>query len=212
MTTTTAPYSYREEIANYITHGIGAVLSVVGLVVLLAYAIADKSLVKIVSYAIYGLSLVTLFLASTVYHAIRRAKLKKLFKTLDHCAIYLLIAGTYTPLLAITMQQPLGNAMLAVIWGLALIGISFKLKFSGRFKVVSLTSYLGMGFICLFFINSLYQTLSTTGFVLLVAGGLTYASGVYFYVQKKIAFNHAIWHLFVLGGAACHYFMVLSEA
>lgn len=209
---TTAPYSYKEEIANFVSHGIGALLSVIGLVVLLSYAIVDGSVAKIISYSVYGVSLTSLFLASTLYHAIKRTELKKVFKVLDHCAIYLLIAGTYTPLLALTLQGTLGYSMLIVVWSLAAVGIVFKIKFSGRFKIVSLASYLGMGFICLFFINSLYQTLSTTGFVLLVTGGLTYAGGVYFYVQKKIAFNHAIWHLFVLAGAMCHYFMVLSEA
>jgi hemolysin III len=209
---TAAPYSYREEIANYITHGLGAVLSVLGLVVLLIHAASEGSVAKIFSYSIYGMSLVALFLASTLYHAIQKPELKHVFKILDHCAIYLLIAGTYTPLLAITLQGALGYSMLAVVWGFAALGIVFKIKFSGRFKVVSLASYLSMGFICLFFINRLYQTLSSTGFTLLVVGGLTYALGVYFYVQKKIAFNHAIWHLFVLAGAICHYFMVLAEA
>lgn len=210
--TTAAPYTYREEIANYVSHGVGALLSVVGFIVLLVYAISEGSVVKVVSYSVYGVSLISLFLASTLYHAIKQSELKQIFKVLDHCAIYLLIAGTYTPLMAITLKGTLGYSMLAVIWGLAAVGILFKLKFSGRFKVVSLVSYLGMGFICLFFINTLYQTLSTAGFVLLVTGGLTYALGVYFYVQKKIAFNHAIWHLFVLAGAMCHYFMVLVEA
>ncbi|NVK23730.1 MAG: hemolysin III family protein [Gammaproteobacteria bacterium] len=209
---TVAPYTYREEIANYVSHGVGALLSIVGFVVLLIHAISEGSIAKLISYSVYGVSLFALFVASTLYHAIRKAELKRVFKILDHCAIYLLIAGTYTPLLAITLKGTLGYTMLAVIWVLAAIGIVFKIKFSGRFKIVSLVSYLSMGFICLFFINSLYQSLSTTGFVLLVTGGLTYALGVYFYVQKKIAFNHAIWHLFVLAGAMSHYFMILVDA
>lgn len=207
-----APYSIQEEIANAVSHGLGVLLSVAGLTVLLFYAAMEGSVSKIISYSVYGTSLIALFLASTLYHAIPHEKTKKLFKLLDHCAIYLLIAGTYTPLLAITLKGWLGYSMLVVIWSLAAIGIVFKLKFGAKYKYVSLASYLAMGFVCLAFINSLYQSLDALSFGLLVAGGAFYASGVFFYVQKKIVFNHAIWHLFVLAGAASHYFMILQQA
>ncbi len=207
-----AQYSVQEEIANAVSHGLGALLSVAGLTVLLFYAAMEGSVGKIISYSVYGASLISLFLASTLYHAISHEKTKKIFKLLDHCAIYLLIAGTYTPLLAISLKGWLGYSMLAVVWSLAAIGIVFKLKFGSRYKFVSLASYLGMGFVCLAFINSLYQSLSSTGFTLLILGGAFYASGVFFYVQKKIVFNHAIWHLFVLAGATSHYFMILNQA
>ncbi len=207
-----APYSIQEEIANAVSHGLGVLLSVAGLTVLLFYAAMEGSVSKIISYSVYGTSLIALFLASTLYHAISHEKTKKLFKLLDHCAIYLLIAGTYTPLLAITLKGWLGYSMLVVIWSLAAIGIVFKLKFGAKYKYVSLASYLAMGFVCLAFINSLYQSLDALSFGLLVAGGAFYASGVFFYVQKKIVFNHAIWHLFVLAGAASHYFMILQQA
>lgn len=207
-----APYSIQEEIANAVSHGLGVLLSVAGLTVLLFYAAMEGSISKIISYSVYGTSLIALFLASTLYHAISHEKTKKLFKLLDHCAIYLLIAGTYTPLLAITLKGWLGYSMLVVIWSLAAIGIVFKLKFGAKYKYVSLASYLAMGFVCLAFINSLYQSLDALSFGLLVAGGAFYASGVFFYVQKKIVFNHAIWHLFVLAGAASHYFMILQQA
>lgn len=207
-----AQYSVQEEIANAVSHGLGALLSVAGLTVLLFYAAMEGSVGKLISYSVYGMSLIALFLASTLYHAISHEKTKKLFKLLDHCAIYLLIAGTYTPLLAISIQGWLGYSMLAVIWSLAALGIGFKLKFGDKYKFVSLASYLGMGFVSLTFINTLYQSLSTTGFSLLVLGGAFYAIGVFFYVQKKIVFSHAIWHLFVLAGAMSHYFMILNQA
>ena len=207
-----APYSIQEEIANAVSHGLGVLLSVAGLTVLLFYAAMEGSVSKIISYSVYGTSLIALFLASTLYHAISHEKTKKVFKLLDHCAIYLLIAGTYTPLLAITLKGWLGYSMLVVIWSLAAIGIVFKLKFGAKYKYVSLASYLAMGFVCLAFIKSLYQSLDALSFGLLVAGGAFYASGVFFYVQKKIVFNHAIWHLFVLAGAASHYFMILQQA
>jgi hemolysin III len=205
-------YSIQEEIANAISHGLGLLLSVAGLTGLLILAINQGDPSKIVSYSIYGTSLIAMFLSSTLYHAITHTKTKQVFKLIDHCAIYLLIAGTYTPLLALSLKGWLGYSMLGVIWGLAAVGIGFKVKFGAKYKIVSLLSYLGMGFVSLFFINDLYHSLDSTGFNLLVVGGLLYGSGVFFYVQKKIVFNHAIWHLFVLGGAASHYFMILSQA
>ena len=205
-----AQYSIKEEIANAVSHGLGALLSVAGLTVLLFYAALEGDLNKIISYSVYGTSLIVLFLASTLYHAISHQQTKKVFKLLDHCAIYLLIAGTYTPLLTISLQGWLGYSMLAVVWLLAAIGIVFKVKFGTKYKFVSVASYLAMGVICLAFINTLYQSLNAMSFALLVLGGVFYASGVFFYLQKKILFNHAIWHLFVMAGAACHYFMILG--
>ncbi|QOL26443.1 hemolysin III family protein [Thalassotalea sp. LPB0316] len=204
-----AAYSVAEEIANAVSHGIGALLSVAGLTVLVVWASLDGDVSRITSFSIYGASLVILFLASTLYHAIGHVKTKEVLKTLDHCAIYLLIAGTYTPLMMVTLQGSLGYSMLALIWSLAIAGVWFKVKFGTRYKIISLITYLGMGFISLFIIHHLYQALSLGGTVLLAAGGLVYASGVYFYVQKKIPFNHAIWHVFVLGGASCHFFMMV---
>lgn len=203
-----ASYSVNEEIANSVSHGIGALLSVAGLTLLLVSASEIESLTLLFSVLVYGLSLTSLFLASTLYHAFHQPQIKTLFKLFDHCAIYLLIAGTYTPLMAVTLGGTLGFAMLGVIWFLALLGIGFKIKFGSQYKIISLGTYLGMGFISLFFINNLYEALEHNGFILLALGGLSYASGVYFYVNKKISFNHAIWHMFVLGGAICHFFMI----
>lgn len=202
-------YSLNEEIANAVSHGLGALLSVAGLTLLLSYAIVSQDATRITSFAIYGTSLVVLFVSSTLYHALVAEKAKKLFKLLDHCAIYLLIAGTYTPLMLITLQGALGYTLLAIVWIIAIGGIIFKISCGHKYKVISLITYIGMGLISLTIIHRLYQELSGGGLALLAAGGAVYLLGVIFYVQRKIPFNHAIWHLFVLGGAACHFFMML---
>lgn len=204
----TRPYSVNEEIANALSHGLGAVLSLIGMVMLVIYAAFEDDTLKVTSFAIYGTSLVLLFSASTIYHSVNDLKTKQLFKLLDHCAIYLLIAGTYTPLMLITLQGPLGYSMLTLVWLIALGGIWFKIKFGHKYKKISLTTYLGMGFLSLPIIHKLYQSLPIGGLTLLAIGGAVYCFGVIFYVQKKIPFNHAIWHMFVLGGASCHFFMM----
>jgi hemolysin III len=209
ITVTEKPaYGLHEEIANSITHGLGALLSVAALSLLVFYASVQQDITRITSFSIYGSSLVILFLASTLYHAINHQEVKKLFKLFDHCAIYLLIAGTYTPLMMITLGGTLGNSMLAVIWFLAVAGIIFKIKYGNRFKIISVCTYLGMGLISLFFINSLTKELASEGVFLLALGGVFYSSGIIFYLNKRIPFNHAIWHLFVLAGAISHFFLM----
>ncbi|MBU2972685.1 hemolysin III family protein [Pseudoalteromonas sp. C2R02] len=203
-----ATYSIKEEVANSVSHGIGALLSVAGLTLLLINAIEQQNITKIMSFSIYGSSLIILFLASTLYHAFSDEKVKQVFKLLDHCAIYLLIAGSYTPLMLVTLNGALGYVMTALIWLIALAGIIFKVKFGSRFKWLSLSTYLGMGFISLAVLPQLQSNLASEGITLLALGGLIYCLGVIFYVQKKIPFNHAIWHLFVIGGAASHFFMI----
>jgi len=206
--TSQASYSNNEEIANTITHALGAVLSVIACYILLATTQPENNLVKTISYTVYGTSLILLFSASTLYHAIKDANKKKHFKLLDHCAIYLLIAGTYTPLMMVSLNNQLGMIMLFIIWALAILGIFFKLKFAHRYKKTSLATYLGMGLISITIIEQLQEKLSSEGLTLLALGGAIYCFGVIFYVQKRIIFNHAIWHLFVLGGAICHFFMI----
>jgi len=201
-------YSNAEELANTISHALGVILSLIALFILILNSIDEGNLLTITSYAIYGTSLVLLFLASTLYHGSRNERLKQKFKLLDHCAIYILIAGSYTPLMLIPLKGPLGYGMLTLIWLIALAGIIFKIKFGHKHKKLSLMTYLGMGFISLAIINQLYQSLTTQALTLLAAGGLIYTLGVIFYVQKKIPFNHAIWHLFVLAGAGCHFVMM----
>lgn len=201
-------YSRNEEIANTLSHAIGAVLAIVACYLLVTAAINEAHFGKVISYSIYGVSLFLLFSASTFYHATQCPDKKKLFKLLDHCAIYLLIAGTYTPLMVVSLNDQLGMIMLSVIWGLAILGIFFKLKFGHRYKKISLATYLGMGLISITIIEQLQQKLASQALTLLAIGGAIYCLGVIFYVQKRIVFNHAIWHLFVLGGASCHFFMI----
>jgi len=201
-------YSLSEEIANAVTHGIGALLSVAALTLLVFYAVLQQDTLRIASFAIYGSTLVSLFLASTLYHALVSPKVKRLFKLLDHCAIYLLIAGTYTPLMLITLNGLLGYTMLIVVWLLALAGIIYKIICGSKYKFISVASYVGMGGISLLCIQQLYHALQGNGLLLLGAGGAFYSIGIIFYLNNRIPFNHAIWHLFVLAGAICHFFMM----
>ncbi|WP_448213897.1 PAQR family membrane homeostasis protein TrhA [Colwellia sp. MEBiC06753] len=205
----THQYSIYEEIANAVSHGLGALLSVAGLTLLVTYAAIQQDALRITSFAIYGASLVLLFLSSTLYHSFVHEKAKQIFKLFDHCAIYLLIAGTYTPLLLITLQGTLGYSLLAVVWSIAIAGILFKVICGHKYKVISLITYIGMGLISLTIIHKLYQALPYGGITLLAVGGAVYLLGVIFYTVKKIPFNHAIWHMFVLGGASCHFFMMM---
>jgi len=201
-------YSHQEELANSLSHGIGALLSVAALTLLINKAYASHDMMRLFSFSLYGLSLLLLFLSSTLYHALTNNKAKILFKLLDHCAIYLLIAGTYTPLMLVTLGGKLGITMFIIIWFIAFIGILFKIKFGHRFQKTSLVTYIGMGAISLVIIHRLQQALTDNALTLLALGGIIYLLGVYFYVQKKTPYNHAIWHLFVLAGATLHFFMI----
>jgi hemolysin III len=198
-------YSLAEEVANSISHGIGLVFGIVGLVLLLVQAVdANASAMAITSYSLYGGSMILLFLASTLYHAIPHQRAKMWLKKFDHCAIYLLIAGTYTPFLLVGLNSPLSRGLMIVIWSLALLGILFKLTIAHRFKVLSLVTYLTMGWLSLIVVY-LAIKLSVGGVTLLALGGVVYSLGVIFYVCKRIPYNHAIWHGFVLGGSVCHF-------
>lgn len=198
-----------EERANAITHGLGVVLGVVGLILLLIRAFDYQAdMLTIASMAVYGSSIILLFLASTLYHSITTEKTKRLLKTLDHCAIYLLIAGSYTPFLLVSLRTPLAMGLMAVIWGIALVGIIMKIAFVYRFKRLSLMTYLAMGWLSLVVVYQLAMNIEMGGLVLLALGGVIYSLGVIFYVAKRIPYNHAIWHLFVLAGCACHFFAI----
>lgn len=204
-----APYSVKEELANTITHAIGMLLGIVGLVLLLNKAVDHNAdVLTITSMSIYGGSIILLFLASTLYHAIPYKRAKRALKTFDHCAIYLLIAGSYTPFLLVSLRTPLAFGLMIVIWGIALVGIIMKLAFVYRFKRLSLVTYLMMGWLSLVVIYQLALNLEWGGLTLLAVGGLIYSLGVIFYVAKRIPYNHAIWHGFVLAGCACHFFAI----
>ncbi|WP_445773273.1 PAQR family membrane homeostasis protein TrhA [Shewanella sp.] len=201
-------YCHKEERANAISHGFGVVAGVVGLVLMLLKAPAELTFAQISGVVVYGLSIIVLFLASTLYHSSQSVVWRKRFKMADHCAIYTLIAGTYTPLMLISIQSTQATIVLIAIWSLALGGIIFKTLFIGRFKVFSVLLYLIMGWLCVTVMGDLKSQMSELGLSLLLAGGLFYSLGVIFYVGKRIPFNHAIWHLFVLGGAFSHFFCI----
>lgn len=202
-------YSIAEEIANSVSHGLGIILGIVGLVLMLNQAGENGAdATAITSYSLYGASMILLYLASTLYHAVPHPRAKRWLKKLDHCAIYVLIAGTYTPFLLVALASPLAKWLMVVIWSLALLGIVFKLAFAHRFEVVSLITYLGMGWLSLVVIYQLVQRLPLGGIVLLAAGGVIYSLGVIFYVCQRIPYNHAIWHGFVLGGSLCHFLAI----
>nr|WP_037384733.1 hemolysin III family protein [Serratia sp. DD3] len=202
-------YPWAEEIANSVSHGIGLVFGIVGLVLLLIQAVGSGAdAIAITSYSLYGGSMILLFLASTLYHAIPHQRAKHWLKKFDHCAIYLLIAGTYTPFLLVGLDSPLARGLMAVIWGLALLGVIFKLAFAHRFEVLSLVTYLTMGWLSLIVIYQLATRLAVGGVTLLAVGGVVYTLGVIFYASKRFRFGHAIWHGFVLGGSVCHFLAI----
>ncbi|CAM2951879.1 MULTISPECIES: PAQR family membrane homeostasis protein TrhA [Vibrio] len=202
-------YSVKEEIANAISHGIGLILGIVGLVLLLVKAVNHSAdALTIASMSVYGGSMIALFLASTLYHAVPHQRAKHWLKIFDHCAIYLLIAGSYTPFLLVGLRTPLAFGLMIVIWSIALLGIVMKIAFVYRFKRFSLFSYLAMGWLSLVVIYQLALNLDVGGLTLLAAGGVVYSLGVIFYVAKRIPYNHAIWHGFVLAGCACHFLAI----
>ena len=198
-----------EEKLNAITHGIGALLAAAGLVVLIVFASLYGSVWHITSFAIYGVSLVLLYLASTLYHSFKDEKLKHIFKVLDHSAIYLLIAGTYTPFVLVPLHGYLGWTVFAVIWAMAIIGVIFKIFFVKRFKFLSTICYLAMGWFIVLCIKPLIATIPQAGLGWLIAGGLFYSVGAVFYLYRWFPYNHAVWHLFVLAGSASHFIAVL---
>jgi hemolysin III len=198
------------EVANALTHAVGVALALAGLAVLITLASLHGSPRQLISYSIYGVTLVLLYAASTAYHGMRLPRAKRLLRTLDHVAIYLLIAGTYTPFALISLRGAWGWSLLGVIWALAAIGVVFKIFFIGRLARTSTVVYLAMGWLALVAARHLFFHLPSKGLVLLFAGGLSYSVGVVFFaLDYRWRFNHAIWHLFVMAGSFCHFFAVL---
>ncbi len=194
-----------EEWLNSATHGLGALLSVVGTIALIVGASQHGDVWKIVSFGIFGASLILLYLASALYHGAQQPKLKRAFKTLDHCAIFLLIAGTYTPFLLVNMRGTVGWTLFAVIWSLAVTGVVLKVIFKNRYELARVAIYLAMGWLITVASSDLAASLSETALNLTIAGGILYTAGVAFYLADRIPYMHAIWHLFVIGGSACHF-------
>lgn len=201
-------YSVAEEIAHALTHGVGAIAAIVGLVFMLVWAVSYGDTFHVVSASIYGASLILLYLASTLYHAFPWPRLKALFQQMDHAAIYVLIAGTYTPFALVNLRGAWGWTLLAVVWSIALIGVIMEVAMKERKKWLSLSLYLGLGWMAVVVIKPMLETVEAGGLWLLLAGGLAYTFGVIFYVWKSLRFHHAIWHVFVLAGSVLHFFSV----
>ena len=202
----------REELANSITHGIGFVLSVAGLVVLVVSASMRGDPYMVVSFSVYGASLVILYLASTFYHSFQSPRLKHFLRIVDHCAIYLLIAGTYTPFTLLNLRGPVGWSLFGTIWGLAALGIVLKFWHIGRYPILTPLIYVAMGWVGAIAVKPSIAAIPPMGMKLLVAGGITYTVGVIFYALEKLPYNHAIWHMFVLSASAMHFFAILFYA
>lgn len=197
-----------EEKLNALTHGIGALLSVAALITLSVSAYLYGTVYHMVSFVIYGVTLVLLYLASTLYHSFKDEKLKHLFKIFDHAAIYLLIAGTYTPFTLIALHGTLGWTVFTVIWSVAIVGVILKIFLVKRFKILSTLLYLAMGWFMIVCIKPLIAALPASGLYWLIAGGLLYTVGSFFYINHRVPYNHAVWHLFVLAGSAAHFITV----
>lgn len=209
MTVHTPKYSPAEEWANSLTHGLGAALAIAGWVVMLVLTATNGDAWQLVSASIYGATLVVMFLASTLYHAVQTESVRRVLRQLDHLAILYLIAGSYTPFTLVTLNGGWGWSLFGVVWGLTAIGTALQLSPARHIKALMVSLYLLMGWVVIIAAKPLAANLSVLGLSLLVAGGLAYSFGVIFYVNKRIPFNHAIWHLFVLAGAALHYFSIL---
>ena len=194
-----------EEWANSITHGIGAVLSIIGLPILILMAVARGEISLLVGCSIFGGTLVFMYAASTLYHSFQKPDLKRILRIVDHSAIYLLIAGTYTPFALLYFDGGWAWTLLCLEWGIALVGIVFKLFFTGRFGVISTLTYIAMGWLGVAVLEPLLAAAPLGCVAWMVAGGLLYTGGIVFYAWERLPYNHAIWHVFVLGGSLCHY-------
>ena len=201
-------YSVAEEVAHALTHGVGAIAAIVGLVFMVVWAVSYGDTYHVVSASIYGASLILLYTSSTFYHAFPWPRIKAFFQQMDHAAIYVLIAGTYTPFALVSLRGVWGWSLLGVVWGIAIIGVVLELAIAERKKWLSLSLYLGLGWMALIVIKPMLDSVETGGLWLLLSGGLAYTFGVMFYVWKSLRFHHAIWHLFVLAGSVLHFLSV----
>ncbi len=202
-------YSLGEEIANSVTHGVGVVLSIAGLAVLTAFASVFGTAWHIVSCSIYGTTQILLYTASTLYHSLPLSRAKAVLRVLDHSAIFLLIAGTYTPFTLVNLRGPWGWSLLSAVWVLAVLGIALQSRLIRQKALITTLPYIGMGWLAVIGLEPLLERVAPGGLALLLAGGLAYTVGAVFYVWRRLPYHHAIWHLFVLTGSACHYFAVL---
>ena len=203
-------YSVGEEIVNSVTHGIGAILSIAGLVILVILAVLYGDSWHIVSFSIFGGALIVLYAASTLYHSFSKPSVKTFFRKMDHSAIFLLIAGTYTPFVLVSIRGAWGWSIFGIVWTLAIIGISMKFVRIFKFRGAAVALYLFMGWLGVIAIKEIHGGIPLSSLILLAVGGLSYTTGVIFYRCRKLPFNHGIWHIFVLCGSVSHYFSVLG--
>lgn len=201
-------YTIGEEIANAVTHGAGTLLSVAALVLMVVFASYSADPWRIVGVSVFGTSLIMLYLASTLYHSLSRTQLRDLMRIFDHCAIYFLIAGTYTPFLLVSLRGPWGWTLFAVLWGATVVGCVFKAFCIGRLHKVTTFLYLAMGWTILVAIKPAMEAVPVGAVVLMLIGGLAYSFGVIFYLWDRLPYNHAIWHLFVMAGSTAHFIAV----
>ncbi len=202
-------FTVGEEIANSITHGIGALLAIAGVSVMIPLGVLRGDVWHVVSFSVYGFTLITLYTASTLYHSITNLRAKHILQILDHSSIFLLIAGTYTPFTLVALRGPWGWSLFGVVWGLAAFGVFFKSLFIKRYRRVSVVLYVIMGWLSAIAFHEMIAVLPRGTFICLVLGGVFYTGGIAFYGWKKLPYNHAIWHFFVMAGSACHYFGIL---
>lgn len=202
-------FSFGEEVANAVTHGVGTILSVAGLAILIVLSSLFGSAWHVVSFTIFGITMVLLYTSSTLLHSLPPGRAKNVFEILDHSAIYFFIAGSYTPLLLIVIQGRAGWTLLGIVWGIAIIGTIFKLFFVKRFVFVSTIIYILMGWLIVFAWPTLVEQLPTAGLVLLISAGLAYTVGAIFYVWRFFKFHHMVWHIFVLAGTILHYLTIV---
>jgi hemolysin III len=202
-------YSIGEEIANSVTHGIGTLIAIAALVLLTIFAALHGGGVRLLAALVFGISLILEYAASTLYHALRAPRAKKVFKVIDHASIYLLIAGTYTPLCLISLANDGGALIFAIVWGLAIVGVAVEAFWVFRPRWVNVLVYLAMGWLIVFKLGALAGTMSVGGATLMLAGGASYTLGTVFYILKKVPYMHSVWHLWVLGGSVCHILSVL---
>lgn len=198
-----------EEVASSITHAVGGLLAVAALTLMVVVAAEAGDARRVVSVSVYGATLVFMYVASTAYHLVRPPRAKRVMRILDHASIYLLIAGTYTPVLLVSMRGGWGWSLFGVLWGLALVGVLIKSFYVERWEMLSTSLYVAMGWMALIAAKPLVGSLPPGGLGWLIGGGVAYTAGVAFFVWDHLPFNHAIWHLFVLLGSICHFFAVL---
>jgi len=201
-------YTEREELVNRCTHGLGALLSLAGAIALISLAAEQHDTYRFVSACIYAGAMIVFYSISTLYHSVRKPYIRYLFNILDHSSIYLMIAGSYTPFALVTLRGPVGWSLLAMVWGLGLVGAILKVFTVHRLPTLGPLIYLALGWSLLFAWKPLSAALAANGLVLLFAGGAAYTIGVIFYFWDRLPFNHAIWHLFVLTGSACHFYSI----